>query len=223
MILAPQGRARFHQMVQRLASETGGIALTEFALSLPLLIILTASGLELSNYVSATKRVGDLAAMVADNASRMGMRSAGLSVHQVSEAEINDVFTGAELQADLQAFNEHGRIILSSLQRNADDGQWIAWQRCFGNNGIGPRFGMEGDGASGTSFPGMGPQDRRVQAPRGTAVMFVEVSYNYQPIFPVLSFPAATLQEIAVFNVRESRDLTMPRNPENVEISSCDA
>jgi len=221
MIAARTKRTGIRANLLRLRDETGGLALTEFAFSLPILMVLMASGLELSNYVLATKRVGDLAAMVADNASRMGMRSAGLSVHQISEAEINDVFTGAALQADLSDFTENGRIILSSLQRNADDGQWIAWQRCFGNNGLGSTYGDQGDGASGTAFEGMGPANSRVQASRGTAVMFVEVSYNYEPIFPVMSLPARTLREFAVFNVRESRDLGMPRNAENVDIQSC--
>lgn len=222
MTAARTERIGLDRNAQRLLADTAGLALTEFAFCLPILMILMASGLELSNYVLATKRVGDLAAMVADNASRMGMRSAGLSVHQISEAEINDVFTGAELQADLPDFTENGRIILSSLQRNADDGQWIAWQRCFGNNGLGSSFGDEGDGASGTAFAGMGPLDNRVQAARGTAVMFVEVTYNYDPVFPFMSLPAQTLREFAVFNVRESRDLNMPRNAENVEVQVCD-
>jgi hypothetical protein len=222
MIAAPTPRTGFDRNLHRLLDDRAGLALTEFAFCLPILMVLMASGLELSNYVLATKRVGDLAAMVADNASRMGMRSAGLSVHQISEAEINDVFTGAELQAGLPDFTENGRIILSSLQRNADDGQWIAWQRCFGNNGLGSSYGEQGDGASGTAFEGMGPPDNRVQAARGTAVMFVEVTYNYDPVFPVMSLPARTLREFAVFNVRESRDLNMPRNAENVDIQICE-
>ena len=106
-----------------------GVALTEFAFALPILLIMTAFGLELANYVLAIKRVGDLAVLVTDNASRMGTRSAGLSIQQISEAEINDVFTGAQLQDNLPDFERNGRIILSSLQRNADGGQWIAWQR----------------------------------------------------------------------------------------------
>jgi len=222
MIAAPTPRTGADRNLHRLLDDRAGLALTEFAFCLPILMVLMASGLELSNYVLATKRVGDLAAMVADNASRMGMRSAGLSVHQISEAEINDVFTGAELQAGLPDFTENGRIILSSLQRNADDGQWIAWQRCFGNNGLGSSYGEQGDGASGTAFEGMGPPDNRVQAARGTAVMFVEVTYNYDPVFPVMSLPARTLREFAVFNVRESRDLNMPRNAENVDIQICE-
>jgi TadE-like protein len=206
----------------RLVRDSSGVALIEFAFSLPILIIIMAFGLELANYVLTTKRIGDIAVLVADNASRMGRRNAGLSVHQISEAEINDLFIGARLQADIGDYTENGRIILSSLQRNNDGGQWIAWQRCFGENGLGSAYGVEGDGATGTGFPGMGPPSNRVQAPSGTAVMVVEVYYNYQPIVPIVSIPPRTIRELAVFNVRESRDLGAPRNAEGVEVSFCE-
>lgn len=205
-----------------LRSEASGVALTEFAFSLPILIIFMSAGLELANYVLATKRIGDLAVLVADNASRMGQRTAGLSIHQISEAEINDVFAGAALQANLPDFEQNGRIVLSSLQRNADGGQWIAWQRCYGESDVGSAWGEEGDGATGTGFPGMGPPDNRVQAPAGTAVMVVEITYDYVPVVPIQAFPARRMSELAVFNVREARDLTAPRNPEGVTVSDCD-
>ncbi len=196
--------------------------MTEFAFAFPILLVFLSFGIELTNYVLTTTRIGDLAVLVADNASRMGTRSAGLSVHQISEAEINDVFTGAELQSDIPELESNGRIVLSSLQRNADGGQWIAWQRCFGDADRSSAYGNEGTGATGTGFAGMGPAENRVQAPPGTAVMVVEVFYEYEPVVPIQSIPPRTITEMAVFNVRESRDLSAPRNPENVTVSDCD-
>lgn len=206
----------------RMGKDRNGVALTEFAFALPILLVFLSFGLELASYVLAVKRVGDLTVLVADNASRMGTRDAGLSVHQITEAEINDVFIGAQLQANLTNFQDEGRIILSSLQRNAQDGQWIAWQRCAGNAAFASAFGREGRGANGRSFQGMGPPDNLIQAPPGSAVMVVEIFYNYQPVVPMLSLPPRTISELAVFNVRESRDLGAPRNPERVEVSDCD-
>jgi len=198
-----------------------GVALTEFAFALPILLVLTAFGLELANYVLATKRIGDLAVLVTDNASRMGTRSAGLSIQQVSEAEINDVFVGAQLQGNLPDFEQNGRIILSSLQQNPDGGQWIAWQRCFGEGTFPPAYGVEGQGETGTSFEGMGPPNRRVQAPAGTAVMVTEIYYTYEPIFPITGVKAAPITEFAAFNIRANRDPSAPRNAEDVEPSLC--
>lgn len=199
-----------------------GVALTEFAFALPILLIMTAFGLELANYVLAIKRVGDLAVLVTDNASRMGTRSAGLSIQQISEAEINDVFIGAQLQDNLPDFERNGRIILSSLQRNADGGQWIAWQRCYGEGTFSSAYGSEGEGKSGTSFQGMGPQNRRVQAPAGTSIMVTEIYYSYEPIFPVTGVETGPITEFAAFNTRASRDLSGPRNAERVAPSLCD-
>ena len=199
-----------------------GVALTEFAFALPILLTMTAFGLELANYVLAIKRIGDVAVMVTDNASRMGTRSAGLSVQQISEAEINDVFVGAQLQGNLPDFERNGRIIVSSLQRNADGGQWIAWQRCFGEGDFSSAYGVEGEGERGTSFEGMGPPDQRLQAPAGTSVMVTEVYYTYEPIFPITGVRTSPITEFAAFNTRASRDLSAPRNAEQVEPSSCD-
>lgn len=199
-----------------------GVALTEFAFALPILLVVTAFGLELANYVHAIKRIGDLAVMVTDNASRMGTRSEGLSVQQISEAEINDVFVGAQLQGNLPNFERNGRVVLSSLQRNADGGQWIAWQRCYGEGAFSSAYGVEGEGEKGTSFEGMGPPDQRVQAPAGSSVMVTEIYYTYEPIFPITGVKTSPIAEFAAFNTRANRDLSAPRNPEKVEISSCD-
>lgn len=215
-------RPGFLRRMRRLPKASEGLALTEFAFALPLLLVMLSFGVELANYVFAKKRIGDLAVLVADNASRMGTRSAGLSIHQISEAEINDVFIGAQLQANMDDFTENGRIILSSLQRNAQGGQWIAWQRCFGENAIPSAYGEEGEGATGTGFPGIGPDGNQVQAAPGTAVMAVEIHYRYEAVIPIVSIPPRTISELAVFNVRESRDLSAPRNAEGVEVAVCE-
>src|SRR3546814_18229085 len=79
-------------------------------------------------------------------------------------------------------FKTHGRIILSSLERNADGGQQIHWQRCYGDLDVASSYGEAGDGEEGTDFPGMGPDGAEVTAAAGTAVRFVKVYYDYQPL-----------------------------------------
>src|SRR3546814_14387648 len=79
-------------------------------------------------------------------------------------------------------FRTHGRIILSSLERNDDGGQWIHWQRCYGDLDVESSYGEAGDGEEGTDFPGMGFEGAEVTAAAGTAVMFVENYYDYQPL-----------------------------------------
>jgi hypothetical protein len=201
--------------------DDAGLALTEFALFLPILMIMMTGGLELASYVIATKRVGEIAALVADNASRMGDASV-INNKPISEAEINDVFLGADLQAGRLNLASNARIILSSLQRNGEGGQWIAWQRCFGALNYPSSYGKQGDGKTGTALLGMGEPGHRVTAAPGTAVMVVEISYRYQRIIPLIEMPFRDVRETAAFNVRDSRDLSeVPYNPESVTPSRC--
>lgn len=197
-----------------------GIALTEFAMAFPLLLLLATSGLELINYALTVKRVGELSVMVADNASRMGAQSA-INNKPVSEAEINDVFIGADLQAGNLNLGQNGKIVLSSLERNSDGGQTIKWQRCFGGDSYHSAYGQAGTGATGTGFAGMGPTGSEITAAAGTAVMVVEVHYTYKRLMPLISLPVRDITELSAFNVRDSRDLSKVWNTENVTPSTC--
>ena len=199
---------------------SSGIALTEFALILPILMLFMTSGLELVNYVVTIKRIGEISGTLADNASRMGDQNA-ITNKTISEAEINDLFIGADLQGAGLEIGEKGRIILSSLQRNADGGQTIAWQRCFGSLAVDSEYGEEGEGATGTSFTGMGPQGNEITAAPNTAVMVVEVEYEYEQILPIFKLTLAPIRDVTAFNVRDDRDLGAPQNPGNVTISTC--
>lgn len=213
-------RQRFARAVRLLPDDRSGLALVEFAMSFPLLLIMATSGLELANYVITMKRVGEIAGMVADNASRMGSQAV-INNQPVSEAEINDVFTGADLQGGKLNLGRNGRIILSSLQRNNDGGQTIQWQRCFGALSQASAYGVEGTGATGTSFTGMGPTNNQVAAAQNTAVMVVEINYQYQRILPLLRLPLSMIRDVTAFNVRDGRDLSTPQNSENVTKSTC--
>ncbi len=144
---------------------------------------------------------------VADNASRVGEADILVS-RKVYEDDVNGTFVGAEKLGSSYNIYEQGRIILSTLQRNSDGGQWIAWQRCRGAKNHTSSYGAEGAGSSGTSFPGMGEAGNRITASSGTAVMFVEVSYTYEPITPIEFFGDTEISYTAAFNVRDSRDLT---------------
>ena len=83
-----------------------------------------------------------------------------------------------------------------------------AWQRCRGAVVHNSSYGVEGNGATGTSFPGMGVPGRYITASQGTAVMFVEVAFDYEPITPITVFENRRIVYTAAFNVRDNRDLT---------------
>lgn len=207
-------RMTFGQIARALARNRSGIMLVEFAYSIPFMMLFASNGLELANWVMVRRRLGDMASMTADNASRIGTDSV-LANLRITEADINQVLLGTRLSSGTMNIQTNGRIILSSLQRNADGGQWIAWQRCTGAVSVASAYGTQGTGATGTSLLGMGPAGQRVTASAGTAVMFVELTYRYKAIVPVATYAFGDVKEEASFNIRDNRELSATNNPAN--------
>lgn len=173
--------ARLQTILRRLRRDQRGLAFIEFAYSLPLVLVIGLGGLEVANLAVTRMRVSQIGMAVADNAARAGLTS-GLALQKMYESDVADVFEAARIQGTTINFKERGRVILSSLQPNKSNGQWIAWQRCYGDKVFVSTYGTAGQGKTGTAFLGMGPATSRVTAPPSNAVMFVEVAYDYRAI-----------------------------------------
>ncbi|WP_066209092.1 TadE/TadG family type IV pilus assembly protein [Blastomonas sp. CCH10-E1] len=124
--------ARTRSLARRLKRDRSGLALIEFAFSLPIFIGLGFYGVEVSNLAITQMKMSQIALNMADNASRIGTLNATLGAKVISEEQINDVFQAAAIQAGAAGIYQDGRTVLSSLELNADGGQTIMWQRCKG-------------------------------------------------------------------------------------------
>lgn len=198
--------------LRRLRSDTSGLAMIEFAYSLPFFFGVGGYGLEMANLATVNMKITQTANALGDNMSRVGLTSI-LTSTQIREADVVDSFNGVERQTQGLNLLSRGRIVLSSLQQNTSGGQWIAWQRCIGAKSVVSSYGTQGTGATGTSFAGMGPASARIAAPPGSAVMFVEITYDYVPLFTTVFVPARTIRYEASFIVRDQRELAGPIAP----------
>jgi hypothetical protein len=206
-----------------------GVALTEFAIVTPVLLLLGLGGLELANYVSANLRLSQIAMTVADNAGRVRT--------SIDEADVNELMIGAKKIGEPIGFAANGRIILSDLEQRTNviggagtvtaanpNGyrQWIRWQRCAGALKSVSSYGLplDANGAAVTDIDGtvnadhgavetkslisgMGPSTNMISASSGTAVMVAEVVYVYQPIVPINYLGNLTIKRLQAFNVRQ--------------------
>lgn len=184
------------------------VAITEFALSLPFLLLLGLGGLELANLALAYLRVYDIATKVADNAARVRV--------SIDEADINEIFAGAKVMGQNLNFAQNGRIILSSIEPVMNTAsppavvnQYLRWQRCTGANAANSTHGSEGEGAStngdkATGY-GLSSSTRRIVAAENTAVMLAEVVYDYQPLV-INWFGPITIRAIQSMPVRQRSD-----------------
>lgn len=200
-------KAKAGRLARQLAGDTSGLALVEFAFTAPLVLGMGMLGTDTAYLVITHMQVSQIAMQVADNASRVGEQDI-LTQRTIRERDIAETLIGAEKLGENLDLFEQGRVIISSLQRNSAGGQWVAWQRCRGALNYTSSFGVEGDGRTGTGFPGMGAAGSEITASPGTAVMFVEVAYDFEPLTPITVFDGQRIRYTAVFNVRDNRELT---------------
>lgn len=186
-----------------------GLALTEFAYALPVLITLIFAGAELANLAIAHARVSAITSMVADGVARVRDR--------IDENDINDIITGAKYAGESLQLTTRGRIIISTLEDNAAttnplNDQIITWQRCKGIKSIatGQTIGSEGTVLS----TGIGPSGNLLATP-GNPIVVAEIFYEYRPIMSDRWFGPITIHYSSAFSVRD-RSLQTLQNGQNL-------
>jgi len=224
MLAKPPFRDRVRRFARRLKQDRSGLALIEFAFSLPIFMGLGFYGVEVSNLAITQMKMSQIALNMADNASRIGTLNSTLGAKVIDESQINDVFQAAAIQAGAAGIYQDGRTVLSSLEVNAQGGQTIMWQRCKGILFEDSDYGPQGTGATGTGFAGMGPPSDRIQASAGTAVMYVELTYIYHPLFGSMFMEEKELRQEAAYTVRDAREIGRQpgNNVSSARQSTCD-
>jgi Flp pilus assembly protein TadG len=224
-------------LLRRLSGDRRGLALLEFALAFPVLLAIGGWGIEVSYLAFMNLKVSQFSLNLADAVSRVGA-DAGAGVSQLREADINDVFAGTRLAGKAIGLGDNGRVILSSLENTKQSydstyKQRIHWQRCFGKkNGTGfdSSYGkaLITDGSNNTILTagpeqaaGMGDTDSKVNAPKDNAVMFVEINYQYKPIFGSLFIKPQIIHHTASLIVRDNRDLRQVYSTPGFTASTC--
>lgn len=209
---------------RRLARAKSGVAMIEFAFSMPLVLMIGLYGLESANMALINLRVSQIALTLADNSSRVGLMDSN-QIEQLREVDLNDVLEAARAQGSTIDLTNNGRITVSSLETDDKGVQRIHWQRC-----IGKKSGTNYDSSYGTTTitagtdttpanagtlapTGMGDPGQKVNAPSKGGVMFVEINYDYKPIVGQWLFGAARIHYVASFIVRDNRDFTQIYNP----------
>lgn len=213
-------QSRGATFLRRLRGDESGVALIEFAYALPVVLALSFTGAELTNYITVKLRISQLALHVADSGARLG-EGTQLQAKTVSEADIEDMFTGARLQAGELGIIPNGRMIVSSVEPVANPNPTarykIAWQRCKGARVHPSSYGLQGT----TNMTGMGPTGRQVRAPDDGAAIFVEINYKYQPIMGFWPNNFDEITEIATMPVRDRRDTSQVYPSPGVTAATC--
>ena len=202
---------------RRLRKNRRGATAAEFAIILPALMGIAMGGIELVWMFVCNLQVNALALAVADNASRMEQTNNTSVTPTVTTSDIANVMKGALLEGASIGIQQKGKVILSSLERDPSTGrQYIHWQRCAGSLTASSAYGNQSNlnGLNGTTITGMGAGATKVTAAAGSAVMFVEVVYQYEGIFGPLFTRPFTMKSEGAYMIRDIRNLgTAGTNP----------
>ena len=211
MRLKPPRLSAAARTARRLRRDTSGLALIEFALSLPLFLGLGMFGTEVAWFAVTSMNVSQISLTVADNAARMGQTGSSSSTKTIYRSDLNSIFAGAAMQGDSIGIIPNGRIIVTSLETTdpVTGMQYIHWQRCTGMKDYASDYGTTGKSeALDPTFIGMGPAGREIRAPGGDAVMYVEVFYEYQGLFGDMFISDRVIKHEAAFPIRDDRNLS---------------
>ena len=156
-------------------------------------------------------QVSQTAISLADNASRLGQTDNSSVTPTVTEVDIDSLMSGALKQGEAYALEQHGRIILSSLEYHSATGQqYIHWQRCRGKLSRTSAYGDDGanNGLGIQDIAGVGTSSNQVEATERAAVMVAEVYYEYNGLIGGVFGKNANFRQEAVFLVRDDRNLS---------------
>lgn len=198
-------------LARRLLHNTSGVSVIEFAIVTPFILSIALYGIEVAYMNAVDMKLSEIALSLADNASRIGQTDNSVVTPTVSEADINEVMRGAQEQAAGLEFATRGKIILTSLERDSATGrQYIRWQRCYGRLARQSAYGDAStrNGLTGTPLAGMGSGTTKITAAANSAVMFVEVYYQYEGLLGTTFVSNPVMRKEGAFLIRDNRNLT---------------
>jgi len=116
-----------------------GNVVVEFALALPVLILLLLASAELGRFVLLNQKIDRVAVTMSDLVAR---------AETINESDIDDIFSAAAHVAEPFDLGGRGRVVISSVINPDGEGAVIAWQRTGGGSFIATsEVGAEGGAA----------------------------------------------------------------------------
>ena len=167
-----------------MAGDSRGTSAVDFALSVPILLFLLLSTVDVARFAFAHLKFFNAASALADLASRD---------ETLSLARVNDLFSATQHIVQPFAFGPSGRVVLTGISANVDNDPRVFWQVAGGGTLVaGSAVGAPGGRAA-------LPPSITVRAQE--TVIVAEVFYAYRPIF-ALPLTDTLIRQTAYFRPR---------------------
>lgn len=172
------------RLIRRLLVERCGAVAVELAMAVPILSMLTLSGVEITRFILLNQKIERAAVTVADLTSQ---------AEALSEGDLDSLFLVTTQVMTPFNLTGQGQVIVSSVGAKDGNPPRIGWQRSYGVLANSSAFGNEGGVPA---FPsGFVVRDNE-------NVIVAEVYYDYAPLVASGVIDPVTLYNVAYFKPR---------------------
>lgn len=168
----------------RLFHAEQGLAAVEFALALPLLIILTFGALEVTLYVLITQKLERVSLTLSDLVTQS---------NSVTTAQLDQIIPSAGQVMLPYKFSTDGYAIISSITKTGTNPPVINWQYKSTGTAQISNFGIAGGNATMPANFTMVDKD---------TVIVTEVFYNYKPVLFGIIYNSGQMYRYSIFKPR---------------------
>ena len=174
----------FKRLIRNIRKDSRGSVAVEVSVAISILAALLLAGVEVTRFVMLNQKLERASATMADLVSQ---------AETLTEADLVSLFTATGFVLDPFDLAGDGRIIVSSISKQAGTNPQINWQREFGSGAGSSSFGAEGGDA--TLPAGFVLRD-------GESIVVSEAFYDFVPVFTGQLLTSATLDTQSVVRPR---------------------
>ena len=179
----------FQPRLRRFARNERGVAAIEFALVLPIVVLLLLGCFEVPRYVMVFQKIARTSAGIADLVAQAD--------EPITANQMKDIFTAGNIMMQPYDVVANGKIYVSSINNPSGNGVTLTWQRNnSGTVGTASKLGAQGTDPTSKIPAALVPLSNE-------EVLAAEVYFNYTPIFSTLIYQGTQLYMISY---------TRPRN-----------
>lgn len=177
---------RIRRFARRLLRTRRGAVATEFAMALPVIMMIALGGAEIARYALLHQKLARAAVTMADLVSQ---------AEKIHETDITQLFAAVNPVMTPFSMGADGVVVLSSVTASDGNPAQVAWQRSGGGSLVGVTSGIGPEGGVANLPTGFVVRN-------GETAIVAEVYYSFAPLFTAALIPTNTLYQRALFRPR---------------------
>lgn len=183
--------------VRAFLRDVRGVSALEFALILPLLVLVSLGTIETSRLILLTQKLQSAAFTLSDLTARIADDDGNRA------ATLHNVFLGVEQVIRPFDFSAHGQSIVTAIRSPAADSTPVVGWQCLGSGslGVGSEVGETGLSAALPAALGI---------KKGETIVASEVYFDFHPLFGIGLLPSRVIRRVAFFKPRLGELATRP-------------